>query len=1340
MNSSDKLEQSAWLLELATSRAAPFTGAHSYSISFKGTQDGRSRICRGDGLVAINDGGRIICIGRIYNVRYDLHGPIAYFDRQFVVKDGARVEALRARAPAGVAALYSMSDFQAALELVGFENLESIPQISDHVYARSLLEYTLRDDLLGPAAGPHEQIVDSSIIARYLVGKLAPRGIDLSGSYSAPGGDDLKSDETVASGDGNEDQTVPRIEPNAEFARISGRVETSEDGIDDSEGTSSLSLVPSSIGLTFCVASNVTKLKATISWGSYVRVPSSEHNFTKKVYSKSTGETKKIPLRVWRRIPCGGEINVGLARAQIEPIWPDSKRPGVYIQGAVKITKRREKLVTLFIVNAQSEADEHKDSAWLFQPQIAVAAAKAQKDKNIFLRKPTRFIGSDQEREQLELNYRKRVEFAVGHGVSVHAYTAPNCPTKAYRVMTEFLPGYEVPTSEAPGMQQDDRLVMQDLVAGGKLDMRTLAKMSKGELHQTLSLLIDDYANWIEEQNAMMRNEISEYERAAKQIISNCEITLSRIREGVDTLLNDSLALDAFRYCNEAMAAQRIHSIYSLERRQKKKPVLSELDIQKNRSWYPFQLVFLLHSIPPLANPRHSDRSSSDANCVDLLWFPTGGGKTEAYLGVAAFAMAIRRLQSNVGELDASRGVSVIMRYTLRLLTIQQYQRASTLICAMEMIRREDEQKWGCTPFTIGLWVGNAITPESTTEAKREIAGLAAGPNALWKSKFSQVTNCPWCGSELDPKKAIIFNKILNRTEIFCSNEDCAFSRNSQAVSHLGLPILMVDEEIYRYPPSILIATVDKFAMLAWRAGARNIFGRVSDECKRHGFFWPGQPKPCSGSHPCESKYPEAVGKIPAKMLRPPDLIIQDELHLIGGPLGTMFSLYEAAIDGLCTWHLEDFTIRPKIIASTATVRDAANQVRNVFMRKVSVFPPLGFNVEDNYFAVQRSLQDMPGRRYVGICAPGSARPAVLIRTYTVILTAAQILFDSFGAEIADPYMTLVGYFNALRELGGMKRLADDDVQTRAFRINLGHVERPGLSQRSVRTVLELTSRVSSSRIAKYLEQLEFVFESKYDHERSKWVMTSDPNAKPCDIVLATNMLSVGVDVGRLGVMVVNGQPKNTAEYIQATSRVGRTRNSPGFVVAVLNWSRPRDLSHFETFEHYHATFFKHVEAQSVTPFSPRALDRGLTGVMIATMRHRFDSYLTANAGARKMLNPSCKEIIRTIEMLARRAEMVTNDSEKRKYAVSNLEFIAEDWSVRACKHSSKLHYQEDGKDSVGLLVNPHKFAWTTWTVPMSLREVEEPVKLVLQQDNDRNEQEIPPWRKRSKSVDDSHP
>ena len=574
------------------------------------------------------------------------------------------------------------------------------------------------------------------------------------------------------------------------------------------------------------------------------------------------------------------------------------------------------------------------------------------------------------------------------------------------------------------------------------------------------------------------------------------------------------------------------------------------------------------------------------------------------------------------------------------------------------------------------------------------------------------------------------FGSGEGRTLIHCGDKlgRCDFSRAKSP--DIGLPVLVVDDEIYRRPPSMLIATVDKFAMMAWRGQVRTLFGRATQECPRHGLLWPGAD--CSGKHQKRGSLP-AVDAKTVLPIRPPDLIIQDEFHLISGPLGTMVGLYETAVDELATWSLDGTPIRPKVIASSATVRKADEQVNNVFLRRVAIFPPHGLDVEDNFFSVQRPISQRPGRRYMGICSPGSARPAVLIRVYTALLTAAQSLFERFGSAV-DPWMTTVGYFNSLRELGGMRRLAEDDVQTRAYRVNMSRVARPGLTQRSVKNVDELTSRVSSKDIPRKLDQLEINFASEWNAEKGVFeVKRVKGETQGIDVVLATNMLSVGVDVNRLGSMAVNGQPKSTAEYIQATSRVGRA--FPGLVCSVLTWSRPRDLSHYESFEHYHATFYKHVEAQSVTPLAPRALDRGLTGTMISWLRLAREEF-NSNLGAEQMDSASRPEVGETKSVISERAWRLTDQKAVQELAEAMVGERCDEWIKEATRGGRKLGYEagkkrKKGEDDVaGLLKKPGLQSWDHFTVPMSMREVEPGVRLVMLTDN---LPEGPPWKLRQR-------
>ena len=1170
----------------------------------------------------------------------------------------------------------------------------------EQAYVRDLMQESIIDDLLGPADGPEEEIIGMSVRERYLVGKFAPMTPAFNGLESIQ---QLMSEDAE---DENPDDLIPYANPD-HIPRDGVPASETDDEEDEVDSSNNQSLVPSSFGFTFCVDSTVAEVQLVANWGRYERTE-----------SESINEDTGNPYRCWKRIPSGGTLTIPLNQRKINPQVIDDECPEVVVQGSVSTPlDNGDRLVTIFFINNQAMPESGQDFAWIFQPELIVRDADG---RPIFRRRPVLDSeGVDDEREALEMIYRKQVEFAVGHGISVHATTAEDDPEHAIEIRTSVLPQYEVPITETPGLADEDRPAMKKMITEGFLDMENLANLGPDELASGLNILIEDYAQWITEQTERIAVDANGFEEAGHASMGRCLEVLQRLKDGVEVLVSNDTALEAFRFANRAMASQRIRSIYALSMRRGEKPVLEDLNIRKNRSWRPFQLAFLLLSIPALANPEHKDRTEPLMAYADLIWFPTGGGKTEAYLGVAAFTMAIRRLQGNLGGLDAGRGLAVIMRYTLRLLTLQQFQRATTLLCAMEMIRQSDQGKWGNEPFTIGLWVGNRVTPGTTENAHRAIQAFRDGQRH-GSNTPAQLTTYPWCGADIAEGRDIEvkrFNNDIGRTFIYCGDRlgRCDFSR----ANGTGLPVLVVDEEIYRHPPTMLIATVDKFAMMAWRGQVRTLFGHATSECERHGLLWPESE--CSGNHNAGRGLPRVSAK-EITPIRPPDLIIQDEFHLISGPLGTMVGLYETAVDELSTWKLEGKAIKPKIIASTATVRKADEQVNNVFLRQVSVFPPHGLDVEDNFFSVQRPIEDKPGRKYMGICSPGSSRPAVLIRVYTAALTAAQALFERFGSA-ADPYMTVVGYFNSLRELGGMRRLAEDDVQTRAYRVQMGNVYRPGLSQRSVRNVDELTSRVSSKDIPKKLDQLEVKFNATLEDGKyvSKWARDE---TRAMDIVLATNMLSVGVDVNRLGIMAVNGQPKNTAEYIQATSRVGRS--FPGLVCTVLTWSRPRDLSHYETFEHYHATFYKHVEAQSVTPFAPRALDRGLTGTMMSILRLENDA-LNPNLGAMELKDVSCPEVAGVKDCISDRAWKASNKKTVGERTQTMILDRADQWAKEAGRPGRRLGYETENRqgDIVALLRKTGASAWSEFTVPMSMREVEPGVHLIM---DSTKQPDLPEW------------
>jgi len=527
----------------------------------------------------------------------------------------------------------------------------------------------------------------------------------------------------------------------------------------------------------------------------------------------------------------------------------------------------------------------------------------------------------------------------------------------------------------------------------------------------------------------------------------------------------------------------------------------------------------------------------------------------------------------------------------------------------------------------------------------------------------------------------------------------------------------VVDQEIYREPPSLVLATVDKFAQMAWNGRIRALFGRVDRRCPRHGFIVQGESH--ANTHFETAGLPSAVVQNLALPLAPPDLIIQDELHLISGPMGSLVGIYEAVIDGMSTKSSEEGPVRPKVVASTATVRRAQTQIRALFDRDAEIFPPLGIDASDSFFAVED--ETTPGRLYVGVFGPGKSIKTTLVRTYSALLSRAKLEFESASltdpngksVDVADAYMTLVGYFNSLRELGGVLRLLDDDVPAR---LRVLSRRRFGPQRLLFEKDRELTSRRASSEIADTLEALDRTFKSV------------EAGAYPIDVLLASNMISVGVDIDRLGLMVVSAQPKTSAEYIQATSRVGRTH--PGLIIEVYNWIRPRDISHYERFAHYHDTFYRHVEATSVTPFSERARDRALRGVLASFVRQDVPGMAIPEASAGSF-DQSLDRVQEIVEAIRDRSYRVTSNENVADETGLLIKSLAEDWDNLA--HTEEgLVYSVRGVPSTGrraregvrppaVLLKPMErtTAMGAWLVAGSLREVEEEVDVVLLQDQE---------------------
>lgn len=1191
---------------------------------------------------------------------------------------------------------------------------EVLTKSNSSLQLRDELEAMVLKDLLGPCL--EEEEVLESPGSRYFVGVLAPRkrakSVATPAKLAVPAAPfPVDDDDEAAEGE---------ILDGDELA-LGGR-DTSQDGTTDQAPSQDKALIPSSFGMTFSLDMDTKQLQVSAWWGQYVKQPS------EYIVSEKTGN----PRRIWKRYPRGGTHPLTLVDGPIAPIIVDTNCPDIVIQGLAR--KRKDHwCVTLFLINDQQEPEKLRDAAWIFQPELC---ADGIDGAAVFHRRHTvlELSGTDPavkaENDQLAMLYRRQVEFAVGHGIGVHVDVSPD-PNHAIRVKTRVVPTYEVPKTTPP--RPDDAEVNPAFAKldGLILDMKLLAETPLKQYRAKLKPLVDAYQDWIDREEQRINDPASglaPFKNVAQQAISRCRTTLGRIEAGLNLLDKDEIAAQAFQFMNRAMWLQRTHSNFAERvRRGDEQPDMGTIDIPENRSWYPFQLAFVLLNLPGITQFDHPERSEAPDAVADLLWFPTGGGKTEAYLGLTAYTLALRRLQGVIEGRSGENGITVLMRYTLRLLTLQQFQRAAALICACEDIRRTSlsngDNRWGKTPFRIGLWVGGSTTPNWTSDSDESVKASHGGkPRSGGIGGVGsphQLTNCPWCGTKIDPGKHIKVEKYSEgaaRTLIYCGAKfgQCKFSMKEAPGE--GLPVMVVDEEIYRRLPSLLITTVDKFAQMPWNGSVQMLFGQVDGYCERHGFRSPGLAESAeelevSGVHRAKGAIPSAR-VLAQNPLRPPDLIIQDELHLISGPLGTLVGLYETAIDRLCTWEVNGKKIRPKVVASTATIRNAKDQLHALFLRRLETFPPSGLDIGDNFFSLQRpSNEKTPGRKYIGICAPGRRLKAALIRVYVAFLSAGQMLFEKHGLE-ADPWMTLVGYFNSLRELGGMKRLVDDDVRTR-----LRRMKDRGLANRTLYTpdtVKELTSRLGSTAIPETLDLLESRFDPAILDPLKNRKGGGEYVARPIDVLLATNMISVGVDVPRLGLMAVAGQPKTTAEYIQASSRVGR--KFPGLVCTVYNWARPRDLSHYETFEQYHATFYKHVEALSVTPFSAGATARGLSALLVSLIRQPGFEF-NSNDKAMLMASQRGHQYVNdAIEAITKRAELIAGvdaADEVRQQLKRKMDL----WQKRAQRtaQGSQLGYEtkRDGV-TVGLLRKPSIEPWDEFTCLNSLRDVEPTANLIL--------------------------
>jgi len=1019
----------------------------------------------------------------------------------------------------------------------------------------------------------------------------------------------------------------------------------------------------------------------------WLRVPALDHDgkYPQVPFSKKELLSATAPIRK--------QVTTGPIRLEIVAVS----------RGGYARLRPNERLITVSLVNREKQGEGKIDEKCLFQSGIRICGKGKSPWIQAYPETEVSKLGDESIVSDERINrvlYRQHQTFAIGHGCAADWHG--NVPEMVSEVWTDVLPAFETPSTSADLFITDSDGVKQTI----RVSMRKLAGLDAADNGEfELNKLVGAYASWI----SSLRGEregigaIPEIMMGtAKALISRCETCLERIRDGIAFLNENSdtakAAREAFRLANHAMLIAQLRSSRTI--REPKagptggiywEPPIVNPDIlnpdEKRGYWRAFQIAFLLMSLRGIADPQSADRDT-----VDLIWFPTGGGKTEAYLGLTAFTIFFNRLSG-----CPAGGTDVLMRYTLRLLTAQQFQRAALLFCAMEYLRRRDS-KLGERRFSIGLWVGGSASPNKRDEALHALKKLEKDSDS--ENPFI-LLKCPWCGSKFGPSSSesgernswgkrgrernvtIGVPSVLGyrryrkstaapETVVFCCNDGaCEFGSASSIRGIRPLPIVVIDEDLLADPPNLVIGTVDKFAMLAWKPEVRGLFGL--DQNGRHTGL-------------------------------PPTLIIQDELHLISGPLGSMVGAYETVIESLCRQNGQDGP-KPKIIASTATISRATDQVRHLYAREnVFLFPPSGLEANDSFFAREARNDDgsmKPGRMYVGILAPAhGSLQTTEARVFACIMQHVAIMNTDDSGR--DPWWTLLCFFNSLRELGSAASLFVSDTRD-YLRIILDRQGIPYDKIRKLFNVSELTSRIRSDQVPKELERLEKSFAS----------IGGDGGKDPIivdavDACLASNIIEVGVDVSRLALMAIVGQPKTTSQYIQVSSRIGRDPEKPGLVTILYGQSKPRDRSHYERFRPYHQRLYAEVEPTSVTPFSAPAVDRALHGLIVAAVRQLGDSQVARLPDPFPLAEGSrLRDLIE--DMIGERVKAVSE--EEHEAVMAKLQKRLDEWRIWQPREYGGFGAPPEDPPLIHPAGSTEPASWDSrsWPTMTSLRNVDAP-------------------------------
>lgn len=1223
--------------------------------------------------------------------------------------------------------------------------------------ARDIFQERIKKGLLGPGSDIfvsekdiNEEIIGDYPLQRYYTGVLFPKKEKVQ-TFNEKADAELYNETDNEENEENEEGDVTIEFSSNENGIDKKRKEPNED---DELKISQNTFFPSNIGLTFCVDQNVKELDVEFGFGLYSQIDEknekdlseckilfseslyqetivNNENFpdilkqklgyedgylrlTKKIEGFKGGKKKrsgdyvifdeykrKFPKRVetqmieklfgrkWKREEIAIKKLIPLSETTIpKPIFERNLRKvkGDYLRASYTVrTYRFAKNPSNIYVKIQlaNTSDAHPANQFsngkellnqksIFQAIIKVKTNELKPYKSYIELNPL-----DREAEVLNYLYKDKFSYGIGHNCSVIWNKSEET------IQTTFLPQYDIKNTKNSFSKEDFEDNLNDFLSlNESLDIYNLSHFSgksQSQILEQLKSFVDLYGIWIDEQKKKpsVNLEIEE------TIFQDLDYNFNRLKSNIIILKSD-VVFRAFQLANTAMLIQIIISndndfsgkekdLQDLnnEINYKQLGFFENYDFSrlpfKRPKYRPFQLAFLLLNIDSITELNSDSRNE----IVDLIWFPTGGGKTEAYLAVAAFTIIYRRLINETGF----EGTSVIMRYTLRLLTAQQFERASRLIVSLEFLRSYFESELKQSPINIGMWVGMSSTPNTLKEAEEKVDEIneecnKKNGNPESKNEF-QISSCPWCGTKLIAKNEygewVSGFKLIGKNKnaefkINCLNKNCNF--------HNELPIQVVDEMLYETPPTLLFGTVDKFAMLAWKADGHRFFNSLDDE------------------------------KLP------PDLIIQDELHLLTGPLGSITGIFESVIEILCSKNGH----KPKIISSTATTRNTNEQIKALYgtKRKVNIFPPSGLSYNDSFFAKVSKTESK--RRYLGFIPTGKStidtQLQMIANLFVARLEAYKKLIQNGKNyyETFDKYWTIVSYYNSLKDVGKIHNKVGDEIsqftstlQNKLFGENPYYrFNHACLYDRDE----ELTSRIDSSKIKQTLKRLE---ENTFNEKTIKKDINGNTFVTNIiDLVLATNMISVGIDIDRFNIMLINGQPRNIAEYIQASSRVGRKYK--GLVIDLLDANRARDKSHFEHFIPFHQAFYKSVEPVSLTPFTENTIDKMLASIVITYVRHKTTDVPMASNDSAQYFKP---------EMLDGLKEEIRKRFEKypKVYLLfeRKIQELSDDWLFKINDPDINLKYY-DHNTEIHLLQKPSEKGFNeddNWFVMQSMREID---------------------------------